>query len=311
MLSRSNPIALMSRIPEELLRTAPIDIESIAERFGVTNITRAKIDCSGMLHPLGRDTFAILLNADHPRERQRFTCAHEVAHILLGRYHQSLSGNNRPTLTGGDLESACDRLASEILMPRLLFEEQASSASWQLSSVRSLASMFQTSIEATAKTYVETIGEACTLFTWKMDSRGDGLKLCGFQKNRQMGRSFLEMDSSVRRSNIIAMESPKLGWDPPARYERVRIYRSGQTSFDTIYTETLVYGSGPRRRVMNAVYPERQRNRAPKRQWTHSVDRPASSTRTGGFSLDQQQRGPSNGNAHRHEEVTRVSTWGV
>lgn len=54
----------------------------------------------------------IVVNANHPGERQRFTLAHELGHLCL------------KAMSGVDIEDACNRFAGALLMPRALLERE-------------------------------------------------------------------------------------------------------------------------------------------------------------------------------------------
>ena len=94
----------------------------------------------------GRSGFAIFVNSDHVKTRQRFTIAHEVAHFVL---HRSLIGDGitddalyRSRLSN-TLEAEANRLAADILMPRHLVKEEIERGA---DSVQELASRFEVSL---------------------------------------------------------------------------------------------------------------------------------------------------------------------
>jgi Zn-dependent peptidase ImmA (M78 family) len=69
----------------------------LAERVSGVNATVKKAD--------GKRVQAIVLNSEHPGERQRFTLAHELGHLLLVAASDEMA------------ESACNRFAGAILIP--------------------------------------------------------------------------------------------------------------------------------------------------------------------------------------------------
>ena len=75
--------------------------------------------------------------------RQRFTVAHELAHVILER-----TGRNAPR-TGRSVERVCDMLAAECLMPTSVFEAGLPTT-LALSDIEHLSRVFDTSIPATA-----------------------------------------------------------------------------------------------------------------------------------------------------------------
>lgn len=106
----------------------PIDVEQIAEREGAT-VVRQDLDSnlSGMLfRDSGRRVIGI--NSSQPLTRQRFTVAHEIAHLLLhkGRpmiVDTSIRVNKRDHISSmatDTEEIEANAFAAELLMPRHL-----------------------------------------------------------------------------------------------------------------------------------------------------------------------------------------------
>lgn len=59
----------------------------------------------------------IRINSNEAEGRQRFTLAHELAHVLLGTEPDALDLDHAPTLGKSAEESDADRLAGELLLP--------------------------------------------------------------------------------------------------------------------------------------------------------------------------------------------------
>jgi Zn-dependent peptidase ImmA (M78 family) len=107
------------RLGEELLRgisCPPTDLEQIARRLAVSQITSRDIGGSGELHKID-DKFMIVTAEELPAARRRFTIAHELGHILT----ESI-GAHAPD-AGRELERLCDLIATELLMPTDRFRE--------------------------------------------------------------------------------------------------------------------------------------------------------------------------------------------
>ena len=254
-------LSLLNRIPAELLDAAPVNIEDVAASLGVCQIIRKDIGCAGMLHPISAGRFEIFLNSSHSEARQRFSCAHEIAHILIPSDHPQL-------------EAACDNLAAEILMPRALFSAKAASLSWKLASVPALSSSFLTSVEATAHRYVDTIDEPCTLFTWKLraDASPADITLCSFHRSHKARSIFIQLSGQTRRRNALSLSEYNNGpTHSVSGYDRIRVSRRGRDSFDTVFMETLSYGSKSNRRVMNAIFSGRRGTMHPHRPSANRV----------------------------------------
>ena len=120
----------------------PTNLEDIGLKVGVKEICYESFPGSGELYR-EKDGYRILCSSDQPPSRQRFTVAHELAHVILER-----TGKNAPR-AGKSVERVCNMLAAECLMPTSVFEARLP-ATLTLSEVVRLARNFDTSITATA-----------------------------------------------------------------------------------------------------------------------------------------------------------------
>jgi Zn-dependent peptidase ImmA (M78 family) len=125
-------------------------LREIGKKLGVTRIEGGASRAAGFLARESDGTLAVYY-ANDMLERRRFTVAHELAHLILDKYHKHLSSNRiqsplagrhipeQATLGAGEivasrpgsrspesplkrhssaLEKAVDRIAAELLMPR-------------------------------------------------------------------------------------------------------------------------------------------------------------------------------------------------
>src|SRR5205085_4554271 len=77
---------------------------------------------AGFLNKQTDGTFAICY-ANDMLERRRFTVAHELAHLILDKYHKHLCFDQTQSTPGthsSTIEKAVDRIAAELLMPEAL-----------------------------------------------------------------------------------------------------------------------------------------------------------------------------------------------
>ena len=127
MLAKVEPVGRIAIIGSHQ-KSAPVKVEAIAADLGARIVRRNDLsaDISGKVERLGDDHFLITVNAAHSAQRQRFTVAHEIAHIAL---HTNLIGDGivddalyRSPL-GGDIEREANRYAATILMPAPLVRE--------------------------------------------------------------------------------------------------------------------------------------------------------------------------------------------
>ena len=101
----------------------PVDIHKLAQAYSQVIHVRPPAQADAFLlypdedHP----EHLILLNRDYGIKRQRFTLAHELAHIVLpwhiGELEYSLSNSNPLNTEYAEREREADRFASELLMP--------------------------------------------------------------------------------------------------------------------------------------------------------------------------------------------------
>jgi len=88
-------------------------LENLARSLGVNEITEEAMPIEGGLFNLPGKGLVIKLNANSPPSRRRFTLAHEIGHLLMG----TVPGLRSACRDDPALESACDSIAAELLMP--------------------------------------------------------------------------------------------------------------------------------------------------------------------------------------------------
>ena len=114
----------------------PVPVERIAKAQGaVLRYEPLDEELSGMIY-LKQDTPRIVVNALHHPNRQRFTIAHEIGHLILHREHIStavhvdkefridfrLNRDTKSTLGTDYIEIEANQFAASILMPRSFIE---------------------------------------------------------------------------------------------------------------------------------------------------------------------------------------------
>lgn len=107
----------------------PIPVEKIAQKYSRVVREPLPADVSGMLVPLpasgGKSRWVIVVNANDPPVRQRFTIAHELGHLLIHKYatphadgRYQVRFRNEESATGGIREEIeANQFAAELLMP--------------------------------------------------------------------------------------------------------------------------------------------------------------------------------------------------
>ena len=153
----------------------PVPVEGLAELAGISKITplTSSTGFEGMLiaNP-EKSKGEIFFNGNSPRPRQRFTIGHELGHMLLPSHRSSRFQCSKEDMTayesGSDpakrMEVEANRFSSELLMPKTIFGTRARALKYpDVANVQSLASDFETSIEATARRYVALSDYACAV----------------------------------------------------------------------------------------------------------------------------------------------------
>jgi len=141
------------KVAKELLdgiECPPTDLISLSAKVGVTRLEAADIAGSGELR---RDAqgLAIVYSRYLSQPRRRFTIAHELGHVVMESTGQHAPRNGR------EVERLCDMLATEILMPRDVFEKRLP-LNLSMEEVFGIAREFQTSLSTTAIRCAELAG---------------------------------------------------------------------------------------------------------------------------------------------------------
>lgn len=101
-------------------------LREIACDLNVVRIDGGAVRSAGFVKRLPDGKFAISFASDCSAARRRFTVAHELAHLILEKFHKHLdqgmnAGHGKGYCT--ELERAVDRIAAELLMPHYLVAE--------------------------------------------------------------------------------------------------------------------------------------------------------------------------------------------
>ncbi len=126
--------SLAIEIVGQFMRESPVDVEGLARALDLKIVRRILPDNeSGKIECDAAGPCVVTVNAIHPRTRQRFTLAHEIAHFILHRDEigdgitdNGMYRSGRPER----IEREANRYAADILMPwRLVIEKVRSGKS--------------------------------------------------------------------------------------------------------------------------------------------------------------------------------------
>jgi len=132
------------------LGSAPVDLDGMAVALGllVFDVDTFQHDESGRIRRIfegDRIDYVIEINSHHSENRRRFTLAHEISHYLL---HRDKIGDGLTddmlyrSRLGDFIETEANRLAAELLMPRMLVKTLFRSG---IQSLSQLCEMFKVS----------------------------------------------------------------------------------------------------------------------------------------------------------------------
>jgi len=160
----------------------PVPVRLLTAFAGVKRIVRVKMDLDAFL-VRASDGYVIGINAAHLRERQRFSIAHELAHLFLieqrqqraqrivGRCASAPIGFETVTTEKEHIERFCQEAAAELLMPGAWFTREARQRPPSIGSVVFLARHFRVSVPAVVVRLEELAPWRCILMVSKYTDR--------------------------------------------------------------------------------------------------------------------------------------------
>ena len=130
---------------------AEIDIYVIAQTKGATVVEKRVTGCEARIVGYG-DKALIVVNSESIPSRKRFSAAHELGHWMRDAGKISLGCNPEALIGSGDVnaETRANRYASDLLMPKFMFEPRAKERPITFETASDLSKVFQTSLTATS-----------------------------------------------------------------------------------------------------------------------------------------------------------------
>jgi len=134
------------------IHRAPVDVERIASKLGAQiEFEKADDEISGALFRLAIPVIGV--NSTHPLNRQRFTIAHEIAHLVLHNDSAHTDYRNVVSSQATDpKEIEANKFAAAILMPEYLIRKSVAKRTKPLdeSAIRRLSVVYRVSAQAMA-----------------------------------------------------------------------------------------------------------------------------------------------------------------
>lgn len=217
----------------------PIDLAAIYRHFGMPTPLRAPLsDQQGIL--VDSDTGVILIKEDDPLKRQRFTEGHELMELLFDAQERLLGASaSRLGWNEQRKEQLCDQGAADLLMPLSSFLPRLHELGISLSTGRTLANLYQTSLLATLVRMIQHGSGVHALVMWhcalkrrEIESLNDStaqpqkkLRVWWRTRTRSWTSGFIPKNKSISDDSLISYayitgqpqngeETLNLGWEP-------------------------------------------------------------------------------------------------
>jgi len=177
----------------------PVDLVSLATTLGVVSLERKTMAEDGRLSWVD-GLPRIDINSDRPATRQRFTLAHEIAHLVLES--SSYESVYRSHAQHDKTERMCDSIAAALLMPRewVRFECGQGDGSVSLRLIRRIAIGAETSMSAAASRVNQVTGKTCCLLRW---GKSTNAWTCLFRAGLPFELSSMQATLTLEASDIL------------------------------------------------------------------------------------------------------------
>jgi Zn-dependent peptidase ImmA (M78 family) len=171
VLQRSR--ALFSTVAETF---PPTDLGALARHVGVDSIRCLPLAVDGRLvSENGR--YVIEVNKDHQIERQRFTIAHEIAHLVIAGPGflgcSTISSRSGPlSATDSVEEQLCNYAAAELLIPSEWVRSFLQDVEPRFPAIAQMARTCAVSLEVAARQLTEAGPWRCRMLWWRREGEG-------------------------------------------------------------------------------------------------------------------------------------------
>ncbi len=254
---RATALINASGIDRSLLAKLPVNVNEIARSLGAKAIRQVDLPVDGLMLPIA-DGFEILLNKRHLITRQRFSCAHEIAHALIDPGNPACRGKGTRS---NSRERSCENLASILLMPNPAFRDLATATRPSIAAVEYLCRTFMTSVQSTAIRFIDEIKEACVLIVSSKLTRSSSSPTVrwanhNIPKPERGARLFIRPGTplAIKTAMAACYESGvQRGWD---------VIQVGDLRCKS-YVESKSFGQGESKYLLSLIFPERTPARHP------------------------------------------------
>ena len=243
-------------VPSDLRATLPIDLNALGSYWGVNQVIERQLDVAGMLYRLDQNRSVVFLKEDDIPSRQRFSWAHELAHIVMADETSPQVACRATGKLNSSLETCCNIIAAEILMPRSVFSESADQLGWSLDAVRGLAHTFQVSFQAAARRLAELFEEALLFSVWRLKAGQPlhQLKYSWAMPNAEGKKRRPQVHWQTDSRAMAALYRAISGRGVVSGISKVLMKVDGESRYNWVQTEAMAVGRGDKCSVFGFHY---------------------------------------------------------
>ncbi len=242
----------------------------LAESLGIDRIEEHDIPSDGMLVARPDQRYTVFLQRGVAVVRQRFSLAHEIAHVLLRPFtggeiqHRGYQDEFQDP-AANKVEHLCNQMAAAILMPHRVFREEFKGTEWSALGLGPLSREFGVSFDAISRRFIEVAPEPCVLANLAFHPDGELENRAKPVRSKPFGASWVEFkaasDGAWHQTSKDVIHSGAV-----AGMERVRLTLSprrgaSQVQEGPMLAEFLFRKTGAARQVAVFVFPQRTKGR--------------------------------------------------
>lgn len=191
-----------------------IDLFKLGEELGIDIQTQSQKShgISGALIRNGNDFLIYYASSINNIPYQRFSIAHEFGHYFLPEHPENIFNKDGTHFSSAGssskdpYEREADYFSTCLLMPKFLFEKEMYKYNDGLEAIKSLASIFNTSLTSTAIRYIE-LTEAPALLIISSNGKVDAV--FDTKELRKFGKCIYIKNKFLSNKNIISTELSK------------------------------------------------------------------------------------------------------
>ena len=234
----------------------PTDLEALGSYWGVFKTVTRELDVAGRLHRLNSGKSIVFLKEDDIPGRRRFSWAHELAHIIMADESSPQVSCRTPGQRNASLETCCNIIAAEILMPRSAFSDSADQLGWALDAVRGLAHTFQVSLQAAARRLAALFDEPLLFSVWRLkpDQPLQRLKYSWAMPNTEGKKRRPQVHWQTDSRAMTALYQAMSGRGIVNGVSKVLMKIDGESRYHWVQTEAMAVGRGDKCSVLGFHY---------------------------------------------------------